>query len=176
MALSYLSQDDIMDWAPWFWVLLAFQWTAEQGRALPPLALAWRSEPCDLPAHWRTLIAAWFPTATAITANDNQGEWTMTWRDTRWMAWRTRLQAPDLSRDQRRDLARACAVWHHTLQARIHGEMQRDSLITIRLLPDGLSWTQGDDNDWQTSPLLLCAHWLQSLGPLFEKIPLEEAD
>ncbi len=175
MELSYLSQDTIMDWAPWFWVLLAFQWTAEQGRALPPLPLTWRSESCDLPTHWRTLIAAWFPTATAITVVENDGAWTITWHETRWMAWREHLQAPGLSRAQRRDHARAYAVWHHTLQSRLDGERQRGALVTARLLPGGLSWTQGADDDWQASPLLLCAHWLQSLVPVFEKIPLEEA-
>jgi hypothetical protein len=174
VAVSYLTQEDITEWAPWFWVLMAFQWTAEQGRPVPPLTLAWRSGSCDLPAHLRTLVAAWMPTATAMTATDDGTHWTVSWRDTRWMAWRARLQDHGLSRVQRRDLARAYAVWHHTLQARQAAYTQREPMISIRLEPDGLSWEcdlSEYDSVWEEPVLLPFAHWLQSLVPLLDRIP-----
>lgn len=177
MALSYLNADDLNDWLLWFWVLLAFRWTAEQGRPVPPLTIAWRTQSCEIPAHLRTLVTAWIPTATAITATDDDAHWTVTWRDTRWMAWRAFLQDPALSRSQRRDAARAYMIWHHTLQARQQAVMQQNPMLAIQLTRDGVVWRanlQNYDGFWDDPLPVTFAHWLQTLVPLFARIPIPE--
>ncbi len=85
MSLSCLTQNEVADWTPWFWVILAYKWTADQGKPVPPLTPAWRTRDCDVDHHAQTLIRLWLPSATDVTLVSGMADAQLhlSWRDAR---------------------------------------------------------------------------------------------
>ena len=176
MALSYLSQDDIADWAPWLWVILAYKWTRDQGKTVPSLALDWRTGVVDLDAHARRLLQIWMPTAITITVEEESYAFSirMAWREARLTAWLQAMRDPQTPRETRRKLARQYAQWLRRVQGRIHAQTNGSPWLDIALRGDAFQWAFDADHygDYWTDPALIdFVHWLQSLASLIVQIP-----
>ncbi len=175
MGLSYLSQDDITQWAPWFWVIMAYKWTADQGKTLPALSLAWRSEHCDVDEHACTLLQSWFPQATDIEVLDaTDYGMSLKWRDGRINAWLRMIRDPQTPRDTRKAMAQAYDhVWRR-IRARIDAKMKGAPWLEITFRADTFTWlfdvaNYGDY--WDDPPVLDFVHWLESLEPILKNVP-----
>lgn len=180
MDPSYLSENDIMQWAPWFWALVAYKWTADQGVTVPLFLPTWRAHPsCNLADHIHTLIGLWLPDSTDLTVEDDadHGWYLAQWRDPRLNAWRAALRtAPPTAR---RDLLRQYAAWLRTIRAILQAQVRQTPWLSLALRKDTWTW-QFDpghsDGFWDDSPLLDLAHWLQTLAQQRATIPLPRSE
>jgi len=161
MGIAYLSQDDITHWLPWFWVIEAYKWTADQGRPVPPLKPHWRAGSANLDAYGLTLIRIWRPEALDVTALSSVTDNALAYR------WR---EPPLTARlDSPRD-----AAWWQALQDRARASSE--DWVTIEIAHDMVSWTldfENSPNFWELSPLMELAHWLQSLTLVLDSPPSE---
>ena len=174
MGLSYLSQDDIMQWAPWFWVIMAYKWTADQGKTVPPLPLAWRTQDCDVDRHACALIQIWIPQATVIELRESDDGLHVVWRDARVTAWLQGIRDPRTPRDTRRAMAKAYDHWWRRVQARILAKTKEAPWLAITLRTDTFSWAFDTSNyaDYWDDPVLMdLVHWFQSLAPILADVP-----
>jgi hypothetical protein len=174
MSISYLSQDGILQWAPWLWVIQAYQWTHDQGRPVPPLTPRWRSESCDLDRHALILIQAWRPDASHLQslATPFQDQMHYIWQEPRLTAWLRRLRDPQTPRATRRLMAHAYAHWFRAVQERI--QAQDTDWLIIRFHHDTVSWAVDFGNYadyWEDSALMRLVHFLQSLAEILDTVP-----
>ena len=72
MGLSYLNELEIMEWAPWLWVIVALKWTADQGKPVPTLTPAWRTGECDVGQYGGILLKIWIPEAADVVIDEFQ--------------------------------------------------------------------------------------------------------
>lgn len=174
MSLSYLAQDDIAEWASWFWTILAYKWTADQGRPAPSLTPAWRSQICDLDRHALTLVRLWMPAAHALTLVSSVADLRLhlTWRDARLTRWLLTMRDPNTPRARRQSLARQYATWHRAIHDRIAAK--ESDWLTLTFRGDRFSWRFDMDNYgdcWEEPFLLDLVHWLQSVAEILDTIP-----
>lgn len=173
MALSYLSQDDQLQWVPWLGALAAYQWTADQGKAVPPLALTWREAAFDWAAHAGVLLHLWVPTAALVdvTLDDNDNMLCLTWREPRLTMWRAAIQASAMP--GRRHMAIASRQWWQAVQAINRAQVASVPWVTIRCRADTWTWCFDFNNygDWDDPPLVALVHWLHSLDALWQRMP-----
>lgn len=173
VSVSYLTQDEIALWAPWFWVILAYKWTADQGRPVPPLTPRWRTEACDLIPHAQTLVRAWLPFATDVTSPASVADVLhLVWRDTRLTRWLLTMRDPNTPRARRQYLARQYATWHRAIHDRMAAK--ESAWLTLAFRGDRFSWLFDVDNYgdyWEEPAILDLVHWLKSLADILIAIP-----
>ncbi|SMC08095.1 hypothetical protein SAMN00768000_3647 [Sulfobacillus thermosulfidooxidans DSM 9293] len=174
---AYLSEDDILEWSTWWETLMAYKWTADQGRPVPPLALTWRQGPVSRSDHARRLLTCWIPTAQILTTDDTDETsiLRLTWTDPAWTTWLTRLRDPALPPSIRRTAAQTYAQVWATVQDFL--AKSQDYAMQATVTAQGRRWTWQWDLDYDNwdeyEPMLVrWVHWLAVLTDLIR--PLEE--
>jgi len=155
-------------------VIMTYKWTADQGKTVPELSLAWRSETCEVEEHARTLIQIWVPQATSIEVEGIDNGLEMTWRDGRISTWLRAIRDPQTARETRKAMAKAYDnVWRR-IHARIAAKIKGSEWLDITFRADTFTWAFDTSNyvDYWDEPVLLdLAHWLQSLEPILKVVP-----
>lgn len=176
MAYSaYLSEDDILEWASWWEALLAYKWTADQGRSVPPFALTWRQGTPSRADHAARLLTCWIPTAQILPADaaDDSSILRLTWTDPTWTTWLTRLHDPALPTPIRRAAAHTYAhVWQAVQEFLAQSQ---DYAMQATVTAQGRRWTWQWDPDYdhwdEYEPMLVrWVHWLATLTDLLRPL------